>query len=222
MKVLELFSGTGSVGKVCKKFNMEVVSLDLILEADIKEDIFKWNYKIYEPGHFDIITASPVCLWWSQCRLTNIGRKLKAHDGKTFTKKMFFEDIEKFGKPMVDKVFEIINYFKPRYWWIENPQTGYMKTYIKDKPFYDVDYCKYADWGYKKRTRFWTNIEGFKPLLCKKDCNSIEGGKHKVRIGGFKSTTKKDRYRIPPLLIGELLKCIIYNEVEKQMEELKI
>ena len=24
-----------------------------------------------------------------------------------------------------------------------------MKEYI-DKPFYDVDYCKYSDWGYKK------------------------------------------------------------------------
>ncbi len=73
---------------------------------------------------------------------------------------------------MVDTVFEIINYFKPKYWWIENPQTGRMKEYIT-LPFYDIDYCKYSDWGYKKRTRFWTNIEDFDAKLCNKDCGNM-------------------------------------------------
>ena len=31
VKCLELFSGTGSVGKVCKKLNWEVVSVDMLL-----------------------------------------------------------------------------------------------------------------------------------------------------------------------------------------------
>jgi hypothetical protein len=33
---------------------------------------------------------------------------------------------------------------------------------MKDIPFYDVDYCMYSDWGYKKRTRIWTNKTDFK------------------------------------------------------------
>ena len=34
---------------------------------------------------------------------------------------------------MVDKIIEIIEYFKPNYYWIENPQTGGMKYYIPRK-----------------------------------------------------------------------------------------
>ena len=188
MKVLELFSGTHSIGKVAHSLGWEVVSLDRDLkgscpfgsgyESDmhIQEDIMTWDYKKdFNKGDFDIITASPVCLWWSKLRDVWTGirnRKIKGMD-RFLTKEDIENDIEKFGKPMVDKVFEIIDYFKPKYWWIENPATGKMKNYIIDKPFYIIDYCKYSNWGYQKRTIFWTNIEGFKPLLCKKDCENI-------------------------------------------------
>ena len=39
MRVLELFSGTGSVGNVCKALGMYVVSLDRDMEADVRSDI---------------------------------------------------------------------------------------------------------------------------------------------------------------------------------------
>ena len=60
---------------------------------------------------------------------------------------------------LVLKTLEIINYFNPELWFLENPQTGNLKTrsIMKDISFYDVDYCMYSDWGYKKRTRIWTN-----------------------------------------------------------------
>jgi len=65
MRVLELFSGTGSVGKVCKKLEWDVVSVDMILPADHRIDIMEFDYKQYPKDHFDIVWASPPCTNYS-------------------------------------------------------------------------------------------------------------------------------------------------------------
>lgn len=232
-----MFSGTGSIGKVAKQHGWDVVSLDITKKskATITADIMTWDYKkAYPVGHFDLITASPVCAWWSHLRKSNYGRKLKGHGGRVFTNEIRLEDIEKYAKPMVDRTLEIINYFKPKYWWIENPQNGEMKGYepMKVLPWYDVDYCMYADWGYKKRTRIWTNIRGFTPLKCDGRCPSSDGKRHRKVVGfsqrvtedgtvvrnrvhllkgknyrTFKATetSRDERYRVPQKLIRELL-----------------
>ena len=208
-KLLELFSGTHSVGKVAKDLNYDVVSLDLEIGAEcpfgsgyvsphhIQEDIMKWDYTVYPPYTFDVISASPVCLWWSQLRycckgrhLSSLGRKLTAEDIEN--------DIIEFGIPMIEKVFEIIEYFQPKHYWIENPQTGRMKEYINDLvPYVDVDYCMYG-LEYKKRTRIWTNIP-LEPKTCKKK-------RHQLQLGHFDGGNKKlQRYRIPYRLVKELL-----------------
>tara|TARA_R110000796_G_scaffold24722_2_gene70183 strand:- start:2219 stop:2926 length:708 start_codon:yes stop_codon:yes gene_type:complete len=232
MNHLELFSGTHSFGKVFSKKGYIVYSLDRDLggtcpftdyksKNHIKEDIMTWDYKKYDKGFFKLITASPVCLWWSTLRNTWIGRKLKGMT-RNLTREDIQNDINKYGKPMLDKVIEIIEYFNPKYYIIENPQTGKMKHYIKENYpnydiFYDFDYCKYSDFGYKKRTRFWTNIKGIKPLLCKNDCDNLINGKlHKISMGswGKKGTSQTGigggnnrlgRYRIPEKLIEQFL-----------------
>ncbi len=45
--LLELFKGSGSVGKVAKKVGYRVVSVDLdpIYTPDIETDILEWDYK---------------------------------------------------------------------------------------------------------------------------------------------------------------------------------
>jgi site-specific DNA-cytosine methylase len=200
MKVLELFSGTHSIGVVCKELGYDCVSVDrdigdsckvnpnYVSLNHIKTDILEWDYKTFEPGSFDIITASPVCTWWSNVRKCNYGRILKGYS-EPFSKKLYYEDIDKYGKPMVDKVFEILEYFKPKYWWIENPKTSLMWKYIKEiKPEYDnyktFDYCKFSDWGYKKPTTFLSNIQNVKEVKCKNDCENMLGIRnlHKVNL----------------------------------------
>ena len=59
MKLLELFSGTGSVGRAFAEKGWEVISLDSDprTDATIHEDILKWDYSTYPPGHFDAIWA---------------------------------------------------------------------------------------------------------------------------------------------------------------------
>ena len=51
MKLLELFSGTKSVGKVAQQFGFDVVSLDL-KNADINCNILEWDYKTVSRGLF--------------------------------------------------------------------------------------------------------------------------------------------------------------------------
>lgn len=192
MRCLELFSGTGSVGKVMKENDIECISLDIEerFNPTILTDILKWNYKEYPPYYFDIITASPVCLYWSQLRNCWLNRPCKSirPNGEIITKEILKEDIDTYGKPMVDKMFEIIQYFKPKYYWIENPKTSSMWKYIQEKYkeldlYYNrYDYCKYSDFGYQKPTIFATNFEVIPPMICKKDCDNMIVIKDEKRI----------------------------------------
>ena len=119
-KLLELFSGTGSVGKVAKDLGFEVISLDL-KNANINIDILQFNYRIYPVDYFDVIWSSPPCTEYSKAKTTGI-RKIE------------------YANSIVLKTIEIINYLNPKYFIIENPQTGL----LKEQPFmYNLPYKKY-------------------------------------------------------------------------------
>jgi len=165
MKVLELFSGTGSVGKCCAELGWDVVSVDMILPADHKCDIMDFNYKQYEKNDFDIVWASPPCTYYSNLQNCWIGRKKK--DGILVTRELI-EEQRKESDKLIKKTFDIIDYFNPHWWFLENPATGQLKyrDIMKDIPYYDVSYCMYSDWGYRKRTRIWTNKKDFEAKLC--------------------------------------------------------
>lgn len=215
MRVLELFSGTGSVNKICKEKGYEVVSLDL-KGADINTDILKWDYTTYPVGHFDIIWASPPCDTFSNLRKCWYGRKMKCHNGAIFTKELELQDRERTGLPILRQTQAIIEYFKPALWFIENPKTGSMKDYLT-LPFYDVDYCKYSDWGYKKPTRIWTNKVDFKPLTCKNDCPHIVDGTHKMRMGFGKYVQDGDKV----IRVDSKEKQVKYKEYKNVKPNLK-
>mgnify|MGYP003653758187 CR=1 FL=1 len=211
MNCLELFAGTGSFRKVAESLGHNVISVDLLKKFNPIhcENILDFDYKQYDKNKFDIIWASPPCQYYSCLQGSRLNRIDK--NGIKFTPEVWEERMKNSDK-IVAKTLEIINYFKPELWFMENPQTGKLKTrnIVKDLNFYDVDYCKYADWGYRKRTRIWTNKLDWKNKLCCLDCNSLDetGKKHSVTIGcktSPKPTTLKERYRVPPNLIYSLL-----------------
>ena len=79
MKLLDLFTGTGSVKFVAEELGYHVTSLDIDPKCHPTHvaDINSFDYKShFKPGDFDIIWASPPCQYFSQARKCNIGRTL--------------------------------------------------------------------------------------------------------------------------------------------------
>ena len=191
MNCLELFSGTHSFGKCAEALGHNVISLDIDGRATITKDILEWDYTIYPKDYFDIIWASPPCNEYS---CMNYCRPEKVCD------------IEGSDK-LVLKTLEIINYFNPELWYIENPQTSLLKSrpFMKDIPYVDVDYCMFG-WYIRKRTRIWTNKQ-HPTVLCDKKCGAYKDGKHlsfsKLNIKGMNRLDL--RHTIPPELIYSLL-----------------
>jgi site-specific DNA-cytosine methylase len=150
-----------------------------------------------------MIHASPPCIEYSRAKTVGV-RKIDE------------------ANLIVFKTLEIINYFNPRIWLIENPQSGLLKEqeFMKGLPYFDIDYCKYG-FNYRKRTRLWTNLDTWTPRpLCKKDCDSMDGNRHKETAQRLPSKTKADwgdnpvfhsqtdLYKIPQLLVEEILNAV--------------
>ena len=156
MRVLELFSGTGSVGKelkrVCK--GAEIVSLDIHPKYNPTHatDILRWDYKqLYSPGHFDVIWASPPCTEYSVAK--TVGER----------------DLE-LADRIVKRALAIIRHLRPKYWFVENPGAGglldkrpFMKPYERFK-----NPCTYCHYGkpFRKPTNIWTNLKGLNLRYC--------------------------------------------------------
>jgi site-specific DNA-cytosine methylase len=199
MKILELFSGTKSVSKVARQYIHETTSLDL-KDADINCNILHWDHTVYDIGYFDFIWASPPCTEYSIAKTTGIRRINEANE-------------------IVKKTLEIIDYLKPKYYIIENPQTGFLKqqTFMTNLHYVDVDYCKYG-MPYRKRTRLWNNITTFIPKpLCNKDCGNIENNKHIATAQRLTKNTdgtvsknyeQTELYIIPEELIKEIFDSV--------------
>lgn len=207
MRVLELFKGTGSVSKVLEPVGHEIISLDILNKFNPTHlcDILDFDYKQYPPGHFDVIWASPECKIYSQLQTTNVGptRKFKTMEE--------LNDVRRENSKYVEKVLEIIDYFKPNEWYIENPWNSAMKNVpcMAELNSVRFDYCRFG-FDYQKPTRIWTNRVDLEnhPCTCPKRQH-----KHRIGIttpgciypgGEADNTNTLDRYRIPEGLVRHI------------------
>lgn len=156
MKVLELFAGTRSIGKVFEKRGHEVFSIEWDKDfenIDWYEDISKITAEdiIEKFGHPDVIWASPDCTTYSVAAISKHRRR--ESDGNLTP----ISEYAKFCDATNQHVVELIKALKPKYYFIENPRGGMRKmNFMKELPRYTVTYCKYGDTRMKP-TDIWTN-----------------------------------------------------------------
>ena len=218
-KLLDLFCGGKSVANVAEQMGFEVYTLDIDprCKPDFRVDILEFDYRQFPPGLFDVIWASPDCRMFSCARRSNIGRMV---NGEICTQETLDRDLNNIGLPLLRRTEEIIDYLKPKAYFIENPATGKMKDYIENRYVTTFDYCMFG-FLYRKRTNIWSNLE-LKDRLCDKS-HKVNGRHPMTAIGSSKTqkgqgggNSKQERHAIPEKLVKHLLTQAnmfsIYNE----------
>ncbi len=204
MNILELFAGSKSIGNVAEQLRMNVYSSDIeqfggidyvvdILEFDVNKVPFK-------P---DLIWASPPCTGFS---VAAIGRNWVKTDRDAIPK----SDTARLGIELVKKTIEIIDYFNPRYFFIENPR-GMLRTLQIMQRFkrHSVTYCQYGDIRMKP-TDIWTNSETWIPRpACKNGDICHISAPRGSRTGTQGLANAFERSKIPNQLCEEILKSCI-------------
>ena len=104
LRILSLFDYTGHWPAPWVNAGYKLTQLDLMLG----HDILRWKYKHFKPGHFDIILSAPPCTCFS-------------HASSQSWCDFDLTGQTQFSILLVKKSLEIINYFQPRVWAIENP-----------------------------------------------------------------------------------------------------
>ncbi len=203
MRCLEVFCGTKSVSKALPP-DWQVVSVDILakFQPTILADVATWDYTEFPPGHFDYIHFSPPCTEFSRA-LTSRPRRLEE------------------GDILAQRSLEILAYFRPRFWTLENPvgllQTRpYMAEFLQFRRF--VCYCKYneGEHPYRKQTAIWTNIAWNPREMCSKAtpcADKARFGKHvhHAQQGGAPGLrkTQTQLYSFPPALAREWVSAIL-------------
>ena len=142
-RLLELFSGTGSVGRAFADLGWDVHSVDILGNPTWRCDIRSLD--LQSLLHYDVVWASPPCTQYSISRTTaKTPRNLVGAD------------------ELVQAALNVIAHCQPMLWFLENPQTGLLKTrpMMQNLPYHDVDYCCFGT-PYRKRTRLWTNAQSW-------------------------------------------------------------
>ena len=175
-RLLELFSGTGSIGKAAHGWDVWDLDISPQFSPRICVDILEWNYKDFAPGFFDAVWASIPCQEYSVLH-TKSTRDLTHANSIT------------------NRTREILAYFNAPYA-VENPR-GSMLWIMTDWPYItDTSYCQYNGGfhGYRKHTRVASNFLLVLRPMCRGGCDATVDGRHQTTAQrGTQKTYELDR-----------------------------
>lgn len=215
LTLLELFAGSRSVGKEAEKLGFKVFSVDIepFENIDYQTDILNFNPQKV-PFKPLVIWASPPCTTFSVMSLYRYWTPA----GKPKNEKAIL------NASFVSKTIEIINHFKPKYWFIENPRGKLRKLHVinplgqwQNFNRATVTYCQYG-FNYMKPTDIFNNNPNWKPRpKCKPRANCHIANIRSERSGlqsvgdnlKDKLARKIERSKIPPALCREILTSCI-------------
>lgn len=204
MKLLELFAGSRSVGRVAERLGFEVFSVDI--EAfdgiDLVKDI-ETLMRSDIPFVPDVIWASPPCTTYSLAAISHHRHSI-----------IPISDAAAKADQVLRKTVEIFSWFPTATFYMENP-VGMMRKMpeVLDLDRRTVDYCTYGDTR-RKPTDIWTNNaaslfqDGWRP---KDRCRNGETRcHHEPAPRGAKTGTQGlknafERGKVPEKLIEEIL-----------------
>jgi hypothetical protein len=197
LRCLDLFSGTGSITKAFRNLGHEVISLDLDPRnsPDLCMNILDWSYKTLPRGFF-------TCVWAScPCEQYSIARSNAATPRDLLN-----------ADSLVLRTQEIIDWFRPAHWFVENPSGSQLWLRFKWPRVVETSYCSYG-YPYRKTTKIATNT-----AICLRPpcagagvCEQMRGTRHLEHAqkggGGCENTyhTRDELHRIPEGLCMEIV-----------------
>lgn len=197
MRSLELFSGQATISKVLANNGFETHTLDNdpIHNPNMLQDILTWDYTVFPQGHFDFIWASPDCTSWS----------IACHKHRTLKEGLIPKtETAVLGEKMILKTIEIIEYFQPKKYIIENPR-GRLRHFppMSYAPFRTTVY--FSNYGHPvtKPTDLWSNVE----LWQEKDqkLSTLSWDEFNYKFSSKNPYGKIHRSQIPQPLIEKII-----------------
>ena len=206
MKVLELFAGSRSIGKVAESLGMEVFSVDweqyegINLSKDIGE--LTLNDVPFVP---DFIWASPDCTTYTIAAISH-------HRNGTKPKSEYAKKCDIVNQHFISLIKEWLKINPNMVFFIENPRGMLRKMpWMQEFTRHTIWYCRYGD-ERAKPTDIWTNSNTWIPRpVCK---NGNTECHHQPAPRGSKTGTQGrkgsyERSKIPQELCFEVLNTLL-------------
>lgn len=211
MKVLELFAGSKSLGKVANKLGFEVFSVDWkdYDGVDLVKDI-----EFLSPSDIPFI---PDIIWGSPDCTTYTIAAISTHRNRTDAVSEYAKKCDRVNKNVLFIIRYFLNLNHNLKFYLENPRGMFRKMpFMRGIPRTTIWYCQYGDDRAKPTDIFSNNIRsainptGWQP---RSECgNNNPSCKHARAPRGSKTGTQGrknhfERSRIPHDLCFDILMC---------------